>query len=146
MKSWMKPLLATVIIFGTGLVTGSMLSGTLADQRHPAAQPARPQNPDQPPAAERHFASNPVSSGFLLRIDQFRRRQGEQDHATDRIEGRLCSHLTLLRSVQWLAVARKFGASVTVLFSATDHRSIGLTCASVVEQDDFDEGFSSPNK
>ena len=42
MKLWMKPLLATVVIFGTGLVTGSMLSGTLVEQRQNTIQPAQP--------------------------------------------------------------------------------------------------------
>lgn len=71
MKSWMKPLLATVIIFGTGLMTGSMLSGTLADQRHPAAQPAQPQKPDQPPAAERPRPSRPhPAASYVNRLSE----------------------------------------------------------------------------
>ena len=79
MKSWMKPLLATVIIFGTGLVTGSMLSSTLADQRHPAAQPAQPQSPDQPPAVERPRQSRPhPAASYVNRLNERLKLTDEQ--------------------------------------------------------------------
>ena len=68
MKPWMKPLLATVVIFGTGLVTGSMLSGTLAAQRQPAAQP---QSLKKPAATQRHRPNrHHPAVGYVHRLNQ----------------------------------------------------------------------------
>ena len=74
MKPWMKPLLATLIIFGTGLVTGSILSGTLADQRKskPEAKPPVPDNPQQrQPSSQRPRPKRQNSSiGYVHRLNQ----------------------------------------------------------------------------
>jgi len=79
MKPWMKPLLATVVIFGTGLVTGSMLSGTLVEQRQPTAQPAQPTTTEpETPTKRSRTPRHPSAFGYVQRLNQHLKLTEEQ--------------------------------------------------------------------